>query len=330
MEPSAFPYSLARWIGYLGVFLVVGAVVFRVAVLRGWLRAHPGDAPVTELLAHRAARLSLLGGALLIVSAGLRLWFQVQSFLEPGEPVTAEVTRLIVTETPWGRGWMAQLGAGVVALGGSLAAIVWPRVGWIGAGMGATLVVAAAPLTGHAVTDVAGPTGSLFGALHLLAGAAWLGTLAVVLAAGVGPLARLGPDQRGALTARLIRAFSPVALVAAGVTIVAGGVLSWRYLGHTMGERFGALTGTDWGVALLFKLGALGVVAAIGAWNWRVVVPTLGTTAAASRVQRSARTEMLFGLILLAVTAVLVALPMPAESGDDSALATPPCEVNAC
>jgi putative copper export protein len=330
MDPAAFPYSLARWVGYLGAFLAVGAIVFRVAVLRGWLRSWPDDEPITELLAARAARLGLLGGTLLLVSAGFRLWFQVRSFIGPDEAVTAEVTRLILAETPWGRGWMAQLGAAVVTMGGFLGAITWPRLGWIGAGIGTTLGVAAAPMTGHAVTEAAGRTGMLLGALHLLAGAAWLGTLTVVLAAGLGPLARLGPAQRGPLTARLITAFSPVALVGALVTVTAGVILSWRYLGHSLADRFGALTGTTWGVALLIKLAVLVAVAGVGAWNWRVVLPRLGTAAAAGRLQRSARAEILLGLILLAVTAVLVALPMPAEAGDQSAMDPSACEALVC
>ncbi len=330
MDPAAFPYSLARWVGYLGAFLAVGAIVYRVAVLRGWLRAWPDDAPIIEVLAARAARLGLLGGTLLLISAGFRLWFQVRTFAGPDEPVTAELTRLIVAETPWGRGWLAQLGAAVVAMGGFLGAITWPRLGWIGAGIGATLAVAAAPMTGHAVTEAAGPTGMLLGALHLLAGAAWLGTLMVVLAAGLGPLSRLAPDQRGPLAARLIRAFSPVALVGAGVTVAAGGILSWRYLGHSLAERFGALTGTPWGVALLVKLAVLVAVAAVGAWNWRVVLPGLGSAAGAGRLQRSARAEILLGLILLAVTAVLVALPMPAEAGEQSAMDPSACEAPVC
>lgn len=330
MDPAAVSYALARWAGYLGALLVIGSVVFRLGVLRSWLRAHPDDAPVATLLASRAAPLGLLGGALLLASAALRLWFQLRTFVEPGEPVTAEIMALMVNETPWGRGWIAQLGAAIAATGGFLVAILRPRIGWIAAGIAATVVAASAPMTGHAVTEVAGRTGLLFNGLHVLGGGAWLGTLAVVLAAGLGPLARLGPDQRGLLTARLIHAFSPVALVGAALTVSAGAVLSWRYLGTTMGERLGALTGTAWGWALLAKLGALAVVAALGAWNWRVVRPALGSGPAADRIQRSARAEIIFGLILLAVTAMLVALPMPAESGEESARLSLSCEGSPC
>lgn len=314
MDPAAVPYVLARWLGYLGSFLVIGAVVFRMAVLRGWTRSHPDDAPVADLLATRAARLGLLGGTVLVAAAGLRLWGQLQTFVDPGEAITGELLQLIVTETPWGRGWTAQLGAGVLTLGGFLAAIAAPRGGWVVAGIGTTLVAAAAPMTGHAVTPAAGATGELLDALHLLAGSAWLGTLTVTLVAGLMPLSRLPEAQRLPMSARLIRAFSPVGLVGATVAVLAGSVMSWRYLGSTVGARLGALVGMPWGQVLLIKLAVVGLVGILGAWNWRILLPKLGTLGAAQSLQRSARAEILLGLLLLVVTAILVALPMPAEA----------------
>jgi len=314
MDPAAVPYAFARWMGYLGSFLVIGAVVFQVAVLRNWTKAHPGDAPIASVLGCRAARLGLLGGMVLIVAAGLRLWCQLAAFVEPGEPITRELLQLIVTDTPWGRGWVAQLGAAVLALGGYLAAIAAPRAGWIVAGIGATLVAAAAPMTGHAVTPAAGATGQLFDALHLLAGSAWLGTLAVTLVAGLLPLTRLPEAQRITMSTRLIRAFSPVGLVGASLAVVAGSVMSWRYLGTTIEARFDALLGMPWGQVLLIKVVVLGLVAGLGAWNWRILLPRLGTAGAARSLHRSAQVEILLGLLLLVVTAILVALPMPAEA----------------
>lgn len=270
------------------------------------------------MLATRAAHLGVAGGLLLLLSLGPRLWFQAAAFLEPGEVVDGELLRLILGETAWGRGWTAQLGAAVVALGGVLLVAVAPRWGWIAAGIGATLVALAAPLTGHAVTDAAGRTGPLFDALHLLGGSAWLGTLAVTALVGLAALARLPADQHGRFAARLITAFSPVALVGATVAVLAGAILGWRYLGGTLGERLAALPGTPWGRALLAKTGALVLAAGLGAWNWRVLLPQLGSAEAAGRLRRSARLELAIGLILLLITAVLVALPMPALAAADA------------
>jgi putative copper export protein len=67
-------------------------------------------------------------------------------------------------------------------------------------------------------------------------------------------------------------------------------------------------------VALAVKLAALVLVGALGAYNWRVIQPSLARPEAERRLVRSARLELLSGLLLLAATAVLVALPLP---GDD-------------
>ena len=52
-------------------------------------------------------------------------------------------------------------------------------------------------------------------------------------------------------------------------------------------------------------------VAALGFYNWRRVLPTLGDDDATHRLRRSARAELGLGLVVLLVTAVLVALPTP-------------------
>jgi putative copper export protein len=59
------------------------------------------------------------------------------------------------------------------------------------------------------------------------------------------------------------------------------------------------------------KLCCLGGVAALGAYNWRVVQPKLEAGAGDDLLRRSAWTELALGAVLLIVTAVLVALPAP-------------------
>ena len=63
------------------------------------------------------------------------------------------------------------------------------------------------------------------------------------------------------------------------------------------------------------KIGVLTVVFGTGAYNWLRVRPALGTQSAAGRLRRSAVLELTVGAIVLAVTAVLVATPPPADTG---------------
>src|ERR1041384_4685389 len=74
------------------------------------------------------------------------------------------------------------------------------------------------------------------------------------------------------------------------------------------------LTESSYGLVLAVKLAALAAVAAMGAYNWRVVQPALARPEGEERIGRSAGLELLFGLLLLAATAVLVALPFPDEA----------------
>jgi hypothetical protein len=47
----------------------------------------------------------------------------------------------------------------------------------------------------------------------------------------------------------------------------------------------------------------------IGAYNWKVVKPGLGTEVATADLRRSARTEIAMAVIIVIITAVLVATP---------------------
>jgi len=85
-----------------------------------------------------------------------------------------------------------------------------------------------------------------------------------------------------------------------------GTVLSVSYVGS-----WPALWQTTYGRTLMIKIGLLGLTALLGAWNWRKLRPRLGTPGSASRLLQSARLELLVGALLLAATAILVALPAP-------------------
>jgi putative copper export protein len=295
--------ALARWLTYAAALLVVGASVFRFGVLRALARssAVPGD------LAPRAARVALIAAAVLGLGAGpLRLIAQARSFVEPGEALTLDLVGTVLT-SDWGRTWMAQVLAAGLAAAGALFAVVAPS-GWYPAAAGATAVVLSMPLTGHATgSEQAGSWGYPLDALHLLGGGAWLGTLGVLTI--VVLLRRSTEGSRARLVADLVNAFHPVALTGAGVTVLAGVALSLRYL---QGD-FAALLTSKWGQTLLIKLLLLGGVAAIGAWNSKVMRHKLGTDEASGQMRKSAISELVVASVLLAATAALVAMPLPGE-----------------
>ena len=109
--------------------------------------------------------------------------------------------------------------------------------------------------------------------------------------------------------AELVHAFHPVALTGAGVTVLAGTVLSLRYL---RGD-FAAIVTSEWGRTLLIKLALLGGVAGLGAWNSRVMRARLGSDESTLQMRKSAVIELVVATLLLGATAALVALPLPGE-----------------
>jgi putative copper export protein len=178
-------------------------------------------------------------------------------------------------------------------------------VAWALAGIGATIGIIAAVRTGHAIEHPWGVAGTVLQVVHLGAGAVWLGTLLLIMTAAY-PATRKTPEAREPLLAALVHGYSPMALTAGLVTIALGLVLGWTYVGG-----LGPLFSSTYGRTLLVKAALLGGVAATGAYNWRRVRHALGAAPGSSRLRRSAAAELMFGTLLLAVTAVLVALPAP-------------------
>ena len=170
-------------------------------------------------------------------------------------------------------------------------------------GTAALVVAAAFPLTGHATEH---PWGSALGTglhtVHIIAGGAWLGALFTMLLAGL----RTARGDDAADVARMVGAFSPIALAAAGVALTAGGLMALAYVG-----TFGDLVGTRYGQVLVVKVLVLAAAMALGAWNWRRLTPRLGTVGGTAALTRSATVELAFGLGVIAATSLLVSLPAP-------------------
>jgi copper transport protein len=308
-EPAAEPLINApasiRWLGYLALFPVVGAVVFR-----GLARRRvppPGGDDVARNLETGARRIGAAAALVLVAAAALRLYVQVRSVLEPGEAFTVALARPIISGTAWGSGWTLQSAAAVAALLGFVLSRWLPATGWGVAGLGGLGAVLASPLTGHAIENPWGPRiGIALQGAHLLGGAVWLGTLFVLVATAYGATRHNRSSRREQVVAALVDGYSPMALIGALAAMGAGLMLAFAYMGS-----IAELWSTTYGRALVLKVAILGGVAALGAYNWRRVRPALGSAPGAGRLRRSATVELVLGTLLLAITAVLVALPAP-------------------
>lgn len=143
--------------------------------------------------------------------------------------------------------------------------------------------------------------------VHVLAGSVWVGTLAVILIVGIGAALKTpGTVRAGPRVASMVNAFSPIALTCGATMVTSGVVVSLLRL-----HPFSTLWTSSYGRVLILKLGLVGLLFVLGAWNWRRVKPTLGDDAGVAALRKSARLELMAGAMVLAVTAILVALALP-------------------
>jgi putative copper export protein len=299
---------LGRGLAYLATVVLLGSCVFAALIPR-WRVPHDDDRSLPARALAGAWAVAVFAAIGLVLADLLRAYGQVRSFLDPTEPFTWETAQPVLLQTSWGRGWMAQLGIAALTVPVALLGRRRPAMGLGLLGTAAFAVAATTPLTGHAVEH---PWGRQLGvglhALHLIGGGVWLGTLFSMTVSGLRLARYTGPDASAdhVAVARMVTAFSPLALAGAGVAVAAGSLLSYAYVGN-----LASLFGTTYGRTLLVKVTLLAFTMALGAWNWRRVSPRLGTSHATRRLTSSAAVELLLGLLLLGTTAVLVALPAP-------------------
>lgn len=301
-------YVAIRWLQFTALLLVIGAVAFRYAVLHVLRGRHPADSPLATGARRGAARVGLWGAATLALTAVLRLYAQSYAFHGASDALDLSLVGTMLVRTLWGWGWLLQLVGVVVALVGFRQAGRGAG-GWGLAALGAVALAMTPALSGHAASVPDIPVVSIASdTLHVLGAGGWLGSLLVLVGIGVPVALRLAERERGPAVADLVNAFSPTALIFAGLVGATGLFAAWMHLGS-----ISALWQTDYGRTLLVKLAVLSVVAGTGAYNWLKVRPALGDVEGGRRIRRSGAVELAVGVIVLLVTAVLVATPTGKE-----------------
>lgn len=301
-------YVSARWGFYLAAFLVIGASSFAPFFLgRSALQRQFPE--VATSLSRRAAVLGLAASVIALMCCLARLWLQSRTLLGPEEPLTREFLRAVLDST-WGQGWKRQVSSLVIAIAGFGLARTW-RAGWVFAIAAAVALGMTTGMTGHAATAEAGRFGWLIDAAHVGAGGIWIGGLLVVILAGLPACRVLEPGVRSSARRLLVGLFSSRALVVAPLTVGFGAWLGVQYLGWRWPLL---LFRSSYGGALAVKIGLVVVIALLGALNWRYVQPRLERSEGERLFNRTGSAEVILGVLVLGVTAVLVALSF-AEHG---------------
>jgi putative copper export protein/methionine-rich copper-binding protein CopC len=322
--------ALLRSLFLLYILGMLGTSVFRLAVLEP-LSEDPPLEPTVRLAASHTRGLAAAAAGLAFASVPMRLWKQSADLFGANALGADSLSRIIGSS--WGTAWMLQAAMAALFVAGLVGVGQADRRtrGWwimLAAALGSAVVPA---LSGHAA-DSAGESrvfALLNDTVHVTAAGVWMGTLAVLLIVGIpAALVHARPEQSGDAPtrgpdpvrasgdpippatmpplARMVNAFSRIALIAVGALVVTGLVNAWLRL-----RSLDALLGSAYGLTLLAKLTLVAAAASVGLFNWRVVRPALAEGEGAGRLRTSVGAETILGLLIVLVTAILIATPLP-------------------
>jgi copper transport protein len=311
--------GLSRWAGYLGLVLLLGGIAFlSLCWPAGWMQ--------------RRARLLLSVGWAVSLAAAL-LGLAVKGAYDAGLPLSQAARPDLVAEvlgTTYGKALVARLLllAGIAIWFGLRARTPDSAPGtrnplassrWVSA-LVALAFLATFTATGHAVAGSGRVLAFTADMAHLAAVAIWVGGLVMLAVV-------LLPRSEALETARAVPMLSRLATGSVAVLVVTGTYQSWRQVG-----TLPALAGTDYGRELILKLALVAVAVSFGAtsraWVRRhyrsapVAVYAASATdldpqpadprpevtpAALRSLRRSVVVEAVVAMLILAVTASLVA-----------------------
>jgi len=296
-------FGTARAGVFAGLALLIGGVVFMLLIASG------------SSAARSTRRAIWVGWILLVIStiAALMLQGPYAAGSGIGDAVKWTVVHDVL-HTRFGHVTEVRLLLLVAALallpflGGSVRAHRAP-VWWIGAAAIVGIGLAGTPgYAGHAATGDFTIFAVPLDTIHVLAMSIWLGGLVVLL------IAALGGGFSGGLR-RALATFSRVAFWCVVVLILSGVFASWRQVGF----RIRGYTSTSYGHLLLIKLGIIVVLVGLAAVSRSIVrrhqsapldAPDSAIAAIDERtvagLRRSVAGEVVLGIAVLAVTAMLV------------------------
>ncbi len=302
--------ALGRWWLYVAASLVFGSLLAWQIVFRP-LHTSDGSAARTVAIT-RTKRLVVLGAIALVV--GTLYGAVAQAASASGLPVWSVFGRPLqdmLTGGHYASIWWPRLSLSLVCL----ALLLWRGID----GLAGDLVLALLPailLTSSLGTHAASVPGWSALAiaadwLHFMAVTAWLGGLASMVFV-LPAVMRAGGTSGPQLFTRPVRRFSNVALVCTAAVATTGSFQAWLQVGS-----WPALMQTAYGLSVSAKVALTVLMLGFGAFNLFLAWPRLARLAIPriARIQgvvrafhRSVRTELVLGVVVLGVAAVLTGL----------------------
>lgn len=278
--------GLARWAGFAGALVALGAAALALA--------NPGEPLVRRRL--RVVVMITAGSA--AVATAVVLVAQTADVSGRGLVDSLRLTRDIVVETRSGRlGLLRMVLLAVAAVAAALQPL-WSRRPWVAGGL-TMAAMATWPLSGHAWTTSPRAVAVLSDLVHLVAVGVWVGGLFAL-----GCTLRLADDKAG-----VARRFSKVAVVTAFVVAISGSISGFWQI-----RSLEALLSTGYGQLLMAKIVGFVALVAIGWLNRRRLASW--ADGSAEILVRFVRAEIVIAVVVLAVTAALVNQPPARDSVD--------------
>jgi putative copper export protein len=292
---------------------LLGALALRFVVLPRY--TGPDATTLRAAINQRLPRWIDTLGVVAVMATAARLAAQHAAVFGTNTDASGETLATLLFRAGWARTWWIALVSAI--------AVTWlaPRLrhrstaAWVAVTSAIVVFAASQPWSGHPAA-AARPLAAIATQLvHVIGAGGWVGSLALLTFVAIPAAQRLGDDGAvdgdvdvDARIAGLVRAFSPTALTFAALLGLSGLITASSNLGG-----IAPLWQSAYGRTLSIKLSLLAIVAGTGAYNWRRVLPELGRPSATAALRRSSLVELGAALLVLVITAVLVATPMPDE-----------------
>jgi putative copper export protein/methionine-rich copper-binding protein CopC len=306
-EPSSdsLVQQAIRFASSLALVVVIGSMAFALFVLPAFARASSVETTgVRDVVDSRLRALCRIGAWSVLVLALVRL-------VSHGAVLSGSIASLqlgdlgdLVAGSTFGRGWLLQMAAATTLL---LRLRRGTSARWTVPGVAAVALAISASFLGHPAA-VANLTLVAMGldSVHVLAAGGWAGGILVLATVALPQAMAVPATDRVSVLRSLLRAFTPLALTCAAVLAVTGAAAAWLQL-----RDLGLVLGSPYGLMLVRKLVVVAVVAALGAYHWRVVQPSVGSDRSVVALQRSIAVDAAFVLLVLVLTAILTGTAPP-------------------
>ena len=297
-------YREVRWIEFAALLAILGVIGFHHLVLPALA---PRGVTTTDAF-HRARRVGQLALAPYAAAAGVRLFAEAQLMRDMSGGVTAGQIQRMLGGTVWGWGWLVGVGGALLVFGGWRLASARRAGSTTLAAIGGLGMALSPALSGHAAAASPMALNVALDASHVLMAGFWVGTLFIMLVAGLPAMAAIGDGRTDSSIAAMVNSFHPVALVAAPFVVLSGAGSAWLRLGSIAN-----LLGSPYGQTLLLKVLLVLCVGVLGIHNSVRARRRLGSADATRTFRVTAWGEVVVAAFILLATTVLVVTPIPSQ-----------------